>query len=101
MNPANHYVKHSRNHAALEHFIGDGTGDAVVAFSPSTYRRIIFLANSRQRVNWTLINREQRGFRAKTRALSVSGAIFLILEMNRPYEGMIQISSTPMRNALL
>jgi hypothetical protein len=26
-------------------------------------------------------------------------AIFLILEMNRPYEGMIQISSTPLRNA--
>ena len=33
-------------------------------------------------------------------ALSVAGAIFLILEMNRPYSGLMQISSTPMRNAL-
>lgn len=33
-------------------------------------------------------------------ALSVSGAIFLILEMYRPFAGMIQISSTPLRNAL-
>ena len=33
-------------------------------------------------------------------ALSVSGAIFLILEMDRPFTGMIQISSAPLRNAL-
>jgi len=34
------------------------------------------------------------------RAFSVSGAIFLILNLDRPYEGLIQISSTPLRNAL-
>ena len=33
-------------------------------------------------------------------ALSVSGAIFLILEMYTPFEGLMQISSTPLRNAL-
>jgi len=33
-------------------------------------------------------------------AVSVAGAIFLILEMNRPYSGLMQISSAPMRNAL-
>ena len=33
-------------------------------------------------------------------ALSVSGAIFLILELDQPFEGMIQISSAPLRNAL-
>ncbi len=33
-------------------------------------------------------------------ALSVSGAIFLILEMDHPFEGMIQISSQPLRVAL-
>jgi hypothetical protein len=33
-------------------------------------------------------------------ALSVSGAIFLILELDRPYGGFIQISSTPVQNAL-
>lgn len=33
-------------------------------------------------------------------ALSVSGAIFLILEMNSPLTGMIKVSSAPMRNAL-
>lgn len=33
-------------------------------------------------------------------ALSVSGAIFLILELDRPFGGMIQISSQPMRTAL-
>jgi len=31
---------------------------------------------------------------------SVSGAIFLILELDQPFDGMIQIPSTPMRNAL-
>ena len=30
-------------------------------------------------------------------AMSVSGAIFLILEMNRPYTGMMQISIEPIR----
>jgi hypothetical protein len=33
-------------------------------------------------------------------ALSVSGAIFLILEMDRPYEGILQISDAPLRDAL-
>ena len=33
-------------------------------------------------------------------ALSVAGAIFLILEMNRPYSGVMQISSAPIRSAL-
>jgi hypothetical protein len=33
-------------------------------------------------------------------ALSVSGAIFLILELDMPFDGMLQISSAPMRNAL-
>ena len=33
-------------------------------------------------------------------ALSVSGAIFLILEMSRPLEGMIKVSSAPMVKAL-
>jgi len=33
-------------------------------------------------------------------ALSVSGAIFLVLELNRPFEGMIQIPSTPLQRTL-
>jgi hypothetical protein len=33
-------------------------------------------------------------------ALSVSGAIFIILEMNTPLQGMIKVSSAPMRKAL-
>lgn len=33
-------------------------------------------------------------------ALSLSGALFLILEMDRPYDGLIQVSATPLRNAL-
>ena len=33
-------------------------------------------------------------------ALSVSGAIFMILELDRPFGGLIHISSAPMRNAL-
>lgn len=33
-------------------------------------------------------------------AVSVAGAIFLILEMNRPYSGIMQISDAPIRNAL-
>lgn len=33
-------------------------------------------------------------------ALSVSGAMFLILEMYNPYQGLIQISSAPLRAAL-
>jgi hypothetical protein len=32
-------------------------------------------------------------------ALSVSGAIFMILELDRPFEGLIQISSAPLHNA--
>ena len=34
-------------------------------------------------------------------AISVGGAIFLILELNRPYGGVMQISITPIRNALM
>ena len=33
-------------------------------------------------------------------ALSVSGALFLILELAGPFDGMIQVSSTPLRNSL-
>lgn len=33
-------------------------------------------------------------------ALSVSGAVFLILEMDRPFAGLLQISSEPLRHAL-
>jgi hypothetical protein len=33
-------------------------------------------------------------------ALAISSAIFLILELDRPFHGMIQISSAPMRSAL-
>lgn len=33
-------------------------------------------------------------------ALSVAGAILLVLEMDRPYEGLIHISDTPLREAL-
>ena len=33
-------------------------------------------------------------------ALSVSGAVFIILEMNHPLQGMIKVSSAPMRKAL-
>ena len=33
-------------------------------------------------------------------ALSVSGAIFLILELDRSFEGMIQVSGAPLRQAL-
>jgi hypothetical protein len=33
-------------------------------------------------------------------ALSVAGAIFLILELDHPFSGLIQISSEPLRNAL-
>lgn len=33
-------------------------------------------------------------------ALSVSGAIFLILELDRPFGGLIQISSAPLHNAV-
>jgi hypothetical protein len=33
-------------------------------------------------------------------SLSVSGAIFLVLELYRPFEGLVQLSSAPIRNAL-
>jgi hypothetical protein len=33
-------------------------------------------------------------------AISVAGAIFLVLEMDRPFGGLIQISSAPLHNAL-
>jgi hypothetical protein len=34
-------------------------------------------------------------------ALSMSGAIFLILELNQPLEGTIKVSSAPLHKALL
>jgi hypothetical protein len=33
-------------------------------------------------------------------AESMAGAIYLILEMNRPFEGAVQISPAPLRKAL-
>jgi len=33
-------------------------------------------------------------------AISVAGALFLILELDHPFSGLIQISSAPLRNAL-
>jgi hypothetical protein len=33
-------------------------------------------------------------------ALSVAAAIFLILEMDRPFDGLIKVSAEPARNAL-
>jgi uncharacterized membrane protein len=33
-------------------------------------------------------------------ALVVSSAIFLILELDRPFHGIIQVSGEPLRNAL-
>ena len=33
-------------------------------------------------------------------ALSVAGAIFLVLELDKPYDGLMQISSAPMQSAL-
>ncbi|MCX6875321.1 MAG: hypothetical protein NTW21_16170 [Verrucomicrobia bacterium] len=33
-------------------------------------------------------------------AISVAGAIFLILELDRPFGGLIQISSEPLRKVL-
>jgi hypothetical protein len=34
-------------------------------------------------------------------AMSVAGAIFLIVELDRPFSGLIQISSAPLQNALV
>jgi len=34
-------------------------------------------------------------------ALSVTGAIYLILELSQPFGGLMQIRSDPLRNALL
>jgi hypothetical protein len=34
-------------------------------------------------------------------ALSAAGAIFSISELSRPFQGMMQISSAPLRNALV
>jgi len=33
-------------------------------------------------------------------ALAISSAVFLILELDQPFGGLIQISSAPVRNAL-
>jgi hypothetical protein len=34
-------------------------------------------------------------------ALSIAGAIFLVVELNRPFEGLLRIPSDPLRDALL
>jgi hypothetical protein len=34
-------------------------------------------------------------------ALSVASAVFLILEMDRPFDGLLRISDTPLRNAII
>jgi len=36
----------------------------------------------------------------RSAALSVAGAIFLILELNDPYRGLIRIPDEPLRNPL-
>lgn len=33
-------------------------------------------------------------------SISIAGAIFLVLELDRPFEGLIQISNAPLRNAV-
>jgi hypothetical protein len=33
-------------------------------------------------------------------ALSACGAMFLFLELDQPFDGLMQISSAPLRNAL-
>ena len=33
-------------------------------------------------------------------AIAVSGALFLVLDLDSPFEGLLQISSAPLRNAL-
>jgi hypothetical protein len=33
-------------------------------------------------------------------AIAVSGALFLVLDLDSPFEGMLRISSAPLRNAL-
>ena len=33
-------------------------------------------------------------------ALSVAGSLYLILELDQPYQGLIKISSAPLHNAL-
>ena len=33
-------------------------------------------------------------------ALSVAGAVFLILELSQPYQGLMRISDMPLRSAL-
>jgi hypothetical protein len=33
-------------------------------------------------------------------ALTVSSAVFLILDLDQPFDGIIQISSAPLRDAL-
>jgi hypothetical protein len=34
-------------------------------------------------------------------ALSAAGSLFLILELDNPYAGLIKVSSAPLRNALI
>jgi len=33
--------------------------------------------------------------------LSVSGALFLVLELDRPFEGMVRVSDRPLRSVIL
>jgi hypothetical protein len=33
-------------------------------------------------------------------AVSVAGAIFLVLELSHPYQGIMQLSGAPLRNAI-
>ena len=33
-------------------------------------------------------------------AASVAGAVFLVVDLDQPFEGLIQISSTPLRSTL-
>ena len=33
-------------------------------------------------------------------ALPVAGAVFLIVDLDQPFEGLLQVSSAPLRNAL-
>lgn len=40
------------------------------------------------------------GFALTAAAVSVAGAVFLIMELDQPLGGMIRISSAPMKNAL-
>ena len=63
---------------------------AFVAKSIATAVAIILIKNYHSRLITVLL----------ISALSVSGAIFIVLDMTHPMQGMVKISSAPMRNAL-